>query len=55
MKNKDTYIRAVMVVFGLLIFSRIPVLIGGSLDAITVISTIVELAFLVWGIWILRR
>jgi hypothetical protein len=55
MKNKDTYIKAVMIVFGLLILSRIPAFIGGSLDAITVVSTIVELAFLVWGILILRK
>ncbi|MBK7181335.1 MAG: hypothetical protein IPH82_29850 [Chloroflexi bacterium] len=53
--NKDTYIKAVLVVFGLLILSRIPAFIGGSLDAVTLVSTIVELGFFIWGIWILRK
>jgi hypothetical protein len=55
MKNKDTYIKAVLVVFGLLILSRIPAFISGSLDAITLISTLVELGFFIWGILILRK
>lgn len=55
MKNERTYITAVLVVFGLLLLSRIPALIGGGLDAVTVISSIVELAFLVWGIVVLRK
>jgi hypothetical protein len=55
MKNKDTYIMAVLVVFGLLLLSRIPAFINGSLDAITVISSIVELGFFIWGILILRK
>ena len=55
MKNKDTYIKAVMVVFGLLILTRIPAFINGSLDAITVVSTIVELGFFIWGILLLRK
>jgi len=50
MENKANYIKAVLVVFGLLILSRIPVLVTGSLDRITLISTIVELVFFVWGI-----
>jgi hypothetical protein len=54
-KNKETYIRAVLVVFGLLILSRIPAFVTGNLDAITIVSTIIELGFLIWGILILRK
>lgn len=55
MMDKRTYITAVIVVFGLLLLSRIPAFISGSLDAITVVSSIVELGFLVWGMLVLRR
>jgi hypothetical protein len=55
MMDKRTYITAVIVVFGLLLLSRIPAFISGSLDAITVVSSIVELVFLVWGILVLRK
>jgi hypothetical protein len=55
MMDKRTYIVAVIAVFGLLLMSRIPAFIGGSLDAVTVISSIVELLFLVWGILVLRK
>lgn len=54
MNNKTTYITAVLVVFWLLILTRIPAFINGTLDAVTVVSTIVELVFLVWGIVLLR-
>ena len=53
--NKDTYIKAVLVVFGLLLLSRIPTFVNGSLDAVTVVSSIVELGFFIWGIWILKK
>jgi hypothetical protein len=53
--NKTTYIKAVLVVFGLLILSRIPAFINGSLDGITIVSTIVELAFFIWGILLLNE
>jgi hypothetical protein len=53
--NKTTYIKAVLVVFGLLILSRIPAFINGNLDAITIVSTIVELGFFIWGILVLRK
>jgi hypothetical protein len=53
--NKSTYIKAVLVVFGLLIISRIPAFINGSLDVVTIVSTIVELGFFIWGILILRK
>lgn len=55
MLRKENFIRAVLVVFWLLILSRIPAFINGTLDAITVVSTVVELGFLIWGIVILRR
>jgi hypothetical protein len=55
MMNKETYIKAVLVVFGLLILTRIPAFISGSLDGVTIVSTIVELGFLIWGILILRK
>ena len=55
MKNKETYITAVLVVFGLLLLSRVPAFINGSLDAITVVSSIVELGFFIWGMLILRK
>ncbi|MBI5030783.1 MAG: hypothetical protein HZB51_09665 [Chloroflexi bacterium] len=53
--NKTTYIKAVLVVFGLLILSRIPAFINGSLDAITIVSTIVEFGFFIWGLLVLRK
>lgn len=52
--KKKTYIKAVLIVFGLLIISRIPAFINGNLDSITILSTIVELGFFIWGILILR-
>ena len=55
MNNKETSITAVLVVFGLLILSRIPAFINSSLDAVTIVSTIVELAFFIWGILLLRK
>jgi hypothetical protein len=55
MMDKRTYITAVLVVFGLLLLSRIPAFINGSLDAVTVVSSIVELGFLVWGSLVLRK
>jgi hypothetical protein len=55
MMNKDTYIKAVLVVFGLLLVSRIPAFISGTLDTITVVSSVVELGFLIWGVLILRK
>jgi hypothetical protein len=53
--NKTNYIRAVVVVFWLLILSRIPAFITGDLNPVTVVSTIVELGFFIWGILILRK
>jgi hypothetical protein len=55
MLNKTNFIRAVLVVFWLLILTRIPAFMMGNLDAITVVSTVVELGFFVWGILILRK
>jgi hypothetical protein len=55
MMNKTNYIRAVLVVFWLLILTRIPAFITGDLNAVTIVSSIVELGFFIWGILILRR
>jgi hypothetical protein len=55
MMNKTNYIRAVLVVFWLLLLSRIPAFMMGNLDAMTVVSTVVELGFFIWGILILRK
>lgn len=54
MMNKTTYIQAVLVVFWLLILTRIPAFITGNLDPVTIVSTIVELIFVIWGILLLR-
>lgn len=53
--NKTKYIRAVLVVFGLLLVSRIPSFLNGKLEAITIVSTIVEAGFFIWGIIILKK
>jgi hypothetical protein len=53
--HKTTYIKAVLVVFGLLILSRIPAFLNGTLDTLTLVSTIVELGFFIWGIMLLRK
>ncbi|MBZ9651836.1 hypothetical protein [Psychroflexus montanilacus] len=50
MKNKTIYIKAILIVFGLLILSRIPILVTGNVDRVTLLSTVVELAFFIWGI-----
>jgi hypothetical protein len=55
MKNKTIYIKAVLVVFGLLILSRIPVLVTGDMDRLTLISTVVELVFFIWGIVLIAK
>ncbi len=54
MMNKSNYIRAVLVVFWLLILTRIPAFVIGTPDPVTIVSTIVELIFVVWGIMLLR-
>lgn len=51
----ETYIKAVLVVFGLLILTRVPGFVSGEIDGVLVVSTIVELIFLVWGLTLLRR
>lgn len=55
MMNATNYIRAVLVVFWLLILTRIPAFMMGNLDAITIVSTIVELGFFIWGMLVLRK
>lgn len=53
--NKSTYIKAVMIVFGLLIISRIPDFLNNGLSPVTLVSSIVELCFIIWGLFVLRR
>ncbi|HAM62383.1 MAG: hypothetical protein A2Y20_09935 [Firmicutes bacterium GWF2_51_9] len=53
--KKSIYIKAVMVVFGLLILSRIPDLLNNGMNPVTLVSSIVELCFIVWGILVLRN
>lgn len=55
MKNKTNYIKAVLVVFGVLVLSRIPILVTGNLDKVTLISTVVELVFFIWGIVLIAK
>lgn len=55
MMNATNYIRAVLVVFWLLILTRIPAFMMGNLDAVTIVSTIVELGFFIWGMLVLRK
>jgi len=53
--KKNRYIKAVMIVFGLLIMSRIPDLLNNGISQVTLVSSIVELCFIVWGILVLRN
>jgi hypothetical protein len=55
MMNKTNYIRAVLVVFWLLFLTRIPAFMTGNLDVITIVSTVVELGFFIWGVLLLRN
>ena len=54
MNHPRHFIRAVLVVFWLLVLTRIPAFMSGTLDHFTAVSTIVELGFFTWGILILR-
>ncbi|SHI03598.1 hypothetical protein [Clostridium grantii] len=51
--SKSTYIKAVLVVFFLLILSRISPMIDGTITPEIIVSTVVEFIFLVWGILVL--
>ena len=55
MMKKSIYIKAVMIVFGLLIMSRIPDFLNNGLSPVTLVSSIVELCFIIWGIQVLRN
>jgi len=55
MSDAKHYIRAVLVVFWLLILTRIPAFIDGTWEPITIVSTVVEAGFFIWGIVILRN
>jgi hypothetical protein len=52
--NKSTYINAVMIVFGLLIISRVPDFLNNGLSPVILVSSIVELCFIIWGLLVLR-
>jgi ABC-type polysaccharide/polyol phosphate export permease len=56
-KNKEmTYIKAVVVLLTLLLISRvIGFLAHRYMDTETIVSSIVEAGFLVWGILVLRK
>jgi hypothetical protein len=55
--NKEiTYIKAVIVLLTLLLISRVFGFVAHRyLDTETMVSSIVEAGFLVWGIWVLRK
>lgn len=53
--NKTSYIKAVIVVFGLLILSRIPQFLQSGLSLLILVSSVVELAFIIWGVLVLRK
>lgn len=55
MVNKTIYIKAVLGVFGMLILSRIPAFVTGNLDKVTLISTVVELVFFIWGFVLIAK
>ena len=53
--KKSTYVKAVMIVFGLLIISRVPDFLSNGLSPVILVSSIVELGFIIWGILVLRN
>lgn len=53
--KKSIYIKSVMIVFGLLIMSRIPDFLNNGLSPVILVSSIVELCFIIWGILVLRN
>jgi hypothetical protein len=55
MTKHVVFIRSVLIVFGLLLFTRIPAFVNGELDPVTVVSTAVEGAFLIWGLVVLKK
>lgn len=55
MTNKTTYIKAILIVFGLLLLSRIIAFSARNVDLVTIISTIVELLFFIWGLVLITK
>jgi hypothetical protein len=53
--KKSIYIKVVMIVFGLLIISRIPDFLNKGLSPVILVSSIVELCFILWGILVLKK
>lgn len=55
MRKHVIYIRAVLFVFAAIILSRTPALLENALDPVTLVSTLVEAAFVIWGLLVLRK
>lgn len=53
--DKKTYIKTVVVLFGLLVLSRVPALVQNGLSPLLFVSSVVELIFAVWGVLVLRK
>jgi hypothetical protein len=54
--KKTTYIKAIIVLMTLLMMSRVKTfIVQGGLDVQTVIFTVVEALFLIWGIFVLKK
>jgi hypothetical protein len=55
MKKHVIFIRSVLFVFGALVATRVPALFAGNADPVLLVSTIVEAAFVIWGLVVLRK
>lgn len=53
--NKKIYIKTVIILFGVLILSRIPEFIRSGLSPLILVSSVVELAFIIWGVLVLQK
>lgn len=54
--NQTRYIQAVIMLMSLLMISRVKTFItSGMLDIQTLIFTLIEGLFLLWGIWVLKK
>jgi hypothetical protein len=55
MKKHIIFIRSVLFVFGALVVSRVPAFVEGNADPVLLVSTIVEAAFVIWGLVVVRK
>lgn len=53
--DKRTYIKTVVVLFGLLVLSRVPALVQNGLSPLLLVSSVVELIFVIWGLLVLKK